>query len=209
MQFVDGFLSHKPGLGIEFNSLGHRCKELSELNLHNYILFAGDNVSLGLGTPMEETYPALVSSKLRTDYYNISIFNGGLDALRYNLVAWFSKIKKKPKAVVISSEFLNSLLVTDINYNSWTYCDLNNEVIKDLLHAGNMTGFFTARRIMAENQLKNLITVPIYQIVFDAREPALINNVTSIIHTGNMFDHVSIAAKVLDSIKKQSQKVKP
>jgi hypothetical protein len=73
---------------VNLNSYGHRCKELSELNLHNYILFVGDNICLSYHLPIEETFPYIVSKKLNVDYYNLSIFNGGIEAIKFNLLSW-------------------------------------------------------------------------------------------------------------------------
>jgi len=206
MKFYDGLIGHE--LGPDFNSLGHRCRELKDITLHNYFLFAGDNVSLGLGTPIEETYPYLISKQLRYDYYNISIFNGGLDAIRYNLITWFTKMPHKPKALIISSEFLNSLIVTDLNYSYWRYCDLSDEKVQDLLDAGNMTGFFNARHIFAEKQLLNLIKVPIYQIVFKDRQALFKQGVTSL-YVDTITDHVTISDLVVNEMKKVSEKIRP
>ena len=160
MQFYGSFLGHDPG--IDFNSYGHRCKELKDINLQNYILFAGDNIGVGLGTAIEKTYPYLVAQKLKLDYYNLCIYNGGLDALRYNLITWFTKIKQRPRAVIVSCEFLNSLIVSDQNYSYYEHCDLEDEGVRELLDAGNMTGFFNARHMFADRQINNLITTPIY-----------------------------------------------
>lgn len=207
MQFYDKFLGHEPG--IDFNSLGHRCKELKDINLHNYILFAGDNIGVGLGTAIEKTYPYIVANKLKTDYYNLSIFNGGLDALRYNLITWFTLIPQRPKAVIVSCEFLNSLIVSDQNYSYYDYCDLSDENVQDLLDAGNMTGFFNARHIFADRQINSLIKTPIYQIVFNDKQPAFSHNVVNIYHKDDMFDHEKISDNLVSEITKRMRTVRP
>lgn len=207
MQFYDSFLGHDPG--IDFNSLGHRCKELKDLNLQNYILFAGDNIGVGLGTAIEETYPYLVANKLKTEYYNLSIFNGGLDALRYNLITWFTLIKQRPRAVIVSCEFLNSLIISDQNYSYYEHCDLKDEGVKELLDAGNMTGFFNARHIFANRQINNIITCPIYQIVFKDKQPAFTHNIINITHADDMFDHEKISDNLVSQIRKRMVTVRP
>lgn len=207
MQFYDSFLGHDPG--IDFNSLGHRCQEIKDINLQNYILFAGDNIGVGLGTPIEETYPHLVAKKLKTDYYNLCIFNGGLDALRYNLITWFTVIKQRPRAVIVSCEFLNSLIVSDQNYSYYEHCDLKDEGVKELLDAGNMTGFFNARHIFANRQINNIITCPIYQIVFKDKQPAFTQNIINITHADDMFDHEKISDNLVSQIRKRMVTVRP
>jgi hypothetical protein len=207
MQFYGNFLGHDPG--IEFNSTGHRCKEIAEVNLQNYILFAGDNIGVGLGSPIEETYPYLVSKKLKIDYYNLCIFNGGLDALRYNLITWFTTIKQRPRAVVVSCEFLNSLIVSDQNYSYYEHCNLEDDSVKELLDAGNMTGFFNARHMFADRQINNLITTPIYQIVFKDKQPAFTHNIVNVTHSDDMFDHEKISDNLVNQIRKRMGTVRP
>jgi len=207
MKFVNGLLGN--GLSEQFNSNGHRCKEISEINFQNYILFAGDNGSLGLDKPIEQTFPYLISQKLKCDYYNLSVFNGGLDALRYNLITWCTKYKK-PKAVVISVEFMNSLLVSDNNFMRIDAADYNDEVIKDISDVANVSGFFEGRNILARELLKQYVICPIYQLhyknsiqLFDEQF------VTDINYEGDQFDYVNIANLISSTIIAKTQRARP
>lgn len=206
MRFYDGLLGHDPD--IFYNSTGHRCKELSELNFRNYVLFAGDNVGLGLDKPIEETYPYLVANSLKMDYYNLSIFNGGLDATKVNLISWFTRFKEKPKAVVISCEFINSMLCTKDNVNYWAG-DLNDEYVSAMMTAGNESGFFTCRNIMATVQLNSVITCPVFQVVFPNKEPIIKENIFNTLHEGPIYDYSAIANKLVSSIKGTFISVRP
>ena len=207
MQFYDGFLGHEPD--PLFNSRGHRCKELEDIDLHKYILFAGDNVGVGWDKPIEETYPHIISKSLNMDYYNLSIFNGGLDSLKHNLLTWFNKVPQSPKAIVVSSEFLNSFLVCDKNYNGLKACDLNDEHVQTVLDTGNVTGFWNARHIMLDRLINSYTSAQIYQIVFDTKTPAFSKNTVNIHHSGDMFDHVKIAEAFVSEIKKRMARVRP
>lgn len=207
MNFYDNLLGND--LSDIFNSRGHRCKELEEINLRNYILFAGDNVGVGWGTPVEETYPYLVSKKLNVDYYNLSIFNGGLDALKYNLITWYMTIPQKPRAIVISNEFLNSFIVSDLNQRKFSPCDLNDEKIQVVLDTGNTTNFFTSRQYFADKLISNLIKNPIYQIEFKDRIPAFNTNVINLKHEGDMFDHKAISEIVITELNKTKRQARP
>lgn len=207
MKFVNRLLGN--GLGEQYNSNGHRCKEISEINLQNYILFAGDNGSLGLDKPLEETFPYLISQKLKCDYYNLSVFNGGLDALRYNLITWCN-MYKKPKAVIISVEFMNSLLVSDQNFLAIRAANYNDEIIKDITDVGNLSGFFEGRNILARELLKQYVICPIYQLryknsiqLFDSEF------VTDINYEGDQFDYQTIANIISTTIISKSQRVRP
>jgi hypothetical protein len=207
MQFNDNFLGN--GRADIFNSRGHRCKEIEEINLQNYILFAGDNVGVGWGTPLEETYPYLVSKALKIDYYNLSIFNGGLESLKYNLITWYHMIPQKPRAIVISNEFLNSFIVSDINQTKFSPCDLNDERVQAVLDNGNTTNYFKTRQYFTDKLISSLIVNPIYQIEFKDRIPALESNVINLKHDGDMFDHNAISKLIIDEFNKVKKKARP
>ena len=92
MRFIDGFIGHDPDEKY-FNSRGHRCKEIEDIDLRRYVLFAGDNVAVDYNNSIEKTYPYIIANKLGLDYYNLAIFNGGVECLKYNLFTWSAKIK--------------------------------------------------------------------------------------------------------------------
>lgn len=207
MNFYDDLLGND--LSDIFNSRGHRCKELEEINLQNYILFAGDNVGVGWGTPLEETYPYLISKALKIDYYNLSIFNGGLDALKYNLITWYHMIPQKPRAIIISNEFLNSFVVSDLNQKKFSPCDLSDERVQTLLDAGNTTNYFTTRQYFADKLMASAIKNPIYQVEFKDRIPAFKSNVINLKHEGDMFDHKAISELVINELNKTRKQVRP
>lgn len=207
MNFVDGLLGNS--LSDQFNSNGHRCKEISEINLQNYILFAGDNGSLGLDKPIEETFPFLIAKTLKSDYYNLSVFNGGLDALRYNLITWVTRYKK-PKAVVISCEFMNSLLVSDNNFTEINAADYDDDIIKDVGDIGNVCGFFAGRNILARELLKQYVICPIYQLRYKNSVQLFDSDfVTDIHYEGDQFDYMNIAQIISSTILSKTQRVRP
>ena len=207
MQFYNKYLGDH--LGNDFNSLGHRCREFQDINLRNYILFLGDNIALGLGTPIEETYPYLVSKALNMDYYNLAVFNGGIDATRYNLLTWFAKVKSPPRLIVVSHQFLNSFIVTNQQYDTWQSCDLRNAIVQDVYKHGNYNGFFETKRFLADVVIKNSIQVPIYQVEFKDSTPLLTSNVTNMLYDGDMFDHQSIANVIQHSVLDKIRRARP
>lgn len=209
MIFKNDFIGNDLDADKTLNSLGHRCKELTDLNLKNYILFAGDNIALGFGTAISNTFPYITSQQLGVDYYNLCVFNGGLDSVRYNLLSWFSQIKQKPKALVISCEFTNSLIVSDQNFTYFKPIDLQDEDAKILLDAGNTTGFFYGRHVLADIQLGYACNVPIYQIIFEGKTPIFQKNAINIKHDGYMFDHVKISNTLTQEISKITTQMLP
>lgn len=161
MRFVDGLLGNEPDQLLNLH--GHRSKELCDVNLRNYILFVGDNVGLKLDIPIEETFPHLTASKLKIDYYNLAIFNGGIDAVKYNLFVWLSKYPP-PKAIITSCEFVNALLVSNHNSDYLNVADLSDHYVQDLNDSANNCGFFAGRNLLIDKMLSNYTSIPIYQV---------------------------------------------
>lgn len=85
----------------KYNEYGHRSKSVTEINLENYILFAGCSHTEGVGLQIQHTFPYIVSSRLNCHYYNLSVCGSGVDILMYNLVLWIDRFKKLPKTLVI------------------------------------------------------------------------------------------------------------
>ena len=67
----------------QYNEYGHRCKSIHDIDLDNYILFAGCSHTEGVGLELETTFPYLVSNQLGNDYYNMG---GRRGRKRYNAV---------------------------------------------------------------------------------------------------------------------------
>jgi len=207
MQFVDDLIGNDSS--TQFNSRGHRGKDVEDINLHNYFLFAGDNIGLGLDKDVTETYPYIVSKALKTDYYNLCVFNGGVDCLRYNILTWLNKYKEKPKAIIVSYEFLNSVIVSDHNFENLKYCDLNDNTTQDLLEAAQETGFFKMRNYLTDKLIMRLVNIPIFQINFSGKQNIFTTNVINIDYEGNIYDHNSIAALLIRHIRSKQEKAKP
>lgn len=83
------------------NEYGHRCKNIKEINLDNYILFAGCSHTEGIGLPIENTYSYLLAKDLKKDYYNLSLAGCANDIIEYNLITWLATVEKKPDLIVI------------------------------------------------------------------------------------------------------------
>ena len=96
---------HHPTL----NTLGHRCDELEDvlgksLDFKKYFIVLGDNAGLHMHQPVEETWPYLLAKETNHTYYNLCIINGGLEAVRYNLLTWLNK-NHPPKYIFIACEW--------------------------------------------------------------------------------------------------------
>ena len=88
-------------IAYELNSLGHRSKNIEDIDLDNYILFTGCSNTLGVGLELEKTFPYLVAEGLQIDYYNLALSGTGIDVMLHNLIVWINTVKKPPKALMI------------------------------------------------------------------------------------------------------------
>jgi hypothetical protein len=207
MQFYDTLLGHDPAPW--FNSKGHRCKEIEEINLHKYLLFVGDNLGVGEGKSIPETYPYLIAKKLKMDYYNLCITDGGLDAIKYNLLSWSNKISQSPKAIIVVNEFLNRFMVCDNNYDNLHTMDPNSEEFKNVLSSGDKTGFWGARQVLIDRLVEHYINVPVYQLINNKIVPSFRRNVVNVKYSGDMTDHEQIATVITTEIQNRMASARP
>lgn len=143
-----------------YNDYGHRCKNVSAINLENYILFAGDSHTEGIGCELEKTYPFLTSNNLGIDYYNLGLGSTGLDAMFSNIVNWLN-LYPKPKLICLfwsgETRFLQ-LIDHNINYN---LTSVGPNFTKSLAeeHAityGEIAGLFKTRYLIFAKTLENI-----------------------------------------------------
>lgn len=147
----------------EFNSRGHRCKDIENIDLDNYILFAGCSSSLGVGLDLEHTYPYQIAKQLNCDYYNLAVSGTGPDALIHNVLCWCGHIKKLPKVLIIQwppdNRFI-TLSDTTVNIRG----PFNSDKTQiNFITAGEDCKFFESRRELGRKLLtslyKNIINV--------------------------------------------------
>ena len=177
-----------------FNSLSHRCKEVTDvlgpnLDFRKYFLVLGDNAGLHMHQPVEETWPYLVSKETSYRYYNACIIDGGLEAVRFNLLTWLKKYSHNlPKMIYVSCEWANRFY--GVEYD---------EEIKEASNLGNDAGYFLGRQRLF-SMIVEQVDVPIYQIMRPTDIPVLISsNVKNIIvdHT----DDIIVTETLLQGIR--------
>jgi len=204
MQFYDGFIGHNQSDTL--NSYGHRCKELADVDLHNYILFAGDHASVDFDTELEKTFPYLVAKEMRCDYYNLSVSDGGIDAIKTNLIAWYSKIQQKPKAVIIGYQFLNIFLASDKNYSFFQSVDYRKDVVNELIVNSDKFNYFKTKHILFDRLLANLPVGPLYQVMFDDNFPPFSSSIKT---TTGTSDHAQTAKNIVSIVAESKKNIKP
>lgn len=147
-----------------FNSYGHRCKNIEEIDLDNYILFAGCSHTVGVGLELEKTYAHQVAKTLNLDYYNIALAGTGIDVMTYNLIMWASTVKKLPKLLVIfwpaivrfSLLHNNSLTPIVPSAVSDRYKSAISEDAKTFVGAGVQLGFFDTVKALNTNLINEI-----------------------------------------------------
>ena len=150
------------------NSNGHRCREIKDIDLTNYILYAGCSHTEGIGLELEKTYPYLLSKSLNCDYYNLGVGGSGIDVLLHNLIVWFGSVKQKPKLVVIQwSYWARYARFTKEPTNE----SLHNTTISTVggindptLMEGEGVHYFKTIEHLARIKIKHIIDVPIFNI---------------------------------------------
>ena len=157
----------KQNVYYKYNKLGHRCKNVEEINLDDYILFAGCSHTLGEALTLEYTFPYVTSKNLNCDYYNLAVPATGIDVVFYNLMMWFA-LYKPPKMVVLqypdyarfSCSVPNSPLV--VPHGPWE-SDID---IIDMMMKSEDKGLYSFRNTCYLQLLNNIIKVPLIKIVF-------------------------------------------
>jgi hypothetical protein len=200
--FKDRHITYK------INSLGHRSKEIEEINLDNYILFIGCSHTEGIGLGIEYTYPHLVSQQLNCDYYNLGLGATGIDVVVHNLVIWFTNIEKKPKLVVIQWPD-PTRVTTGTSCNHLTPRGMweNTEDFNKFVHHGFEVNFFEGRKLLANTIVQNMIKVPVIYFGIEKVMPFNDYTVMSKIidkardngHAG-IQSHILFAQLILDSL---------
>lgn len=192
----------------KFNDCGHRCKNLNEIDLSNYILFAGGSIAEGIGVEIEHSYPYIVAAELGCDYYNLSLGASGIDCLFYNLVSWFGTIDSSPKAVIIHwpdparvlTYTKDGNMITD---GAWT----SDQTLREFIVLGEETGFFKCRNDLSvsliEQLTKNTKVVNVYENRTEDPTDIIIQKIDEardFIHVGNE-SHALLAKRILNRIR--------
>lgn len=140
-----------------FNTHGHRCNELQDLDLNNYILFIGCSHTEGVGLHITDSFPHIVSHSLKTDYYNLGIRASGIDVQLHNLTTWMLRVKTPPKLLVWQWT-LEPRITVKLNtgeyegLGSWS----TEEEHLDFLMAANAVGYSKTKREFASSIISNL-----------------------------------------------------
>jgi hypothetical protein len=144
-----------------FNKHGHRCKNINELDLDNYILISGCSHTQGVGLELETTYAYRLSKKLGCDYYNIAISASGADVVQHNVLNWTYTIPKKPKLIVIQWPDHSRFLSYNYEYKNLIPKGTWQEDVTRFIVNCEDYGAFFARKKLTTELLSNVLQVPV------------------------------------------------
>ena len=156
------------GVGYSFNSRGHRCKNIEDIDLDNYILFSGCSHTMGTGLAQNHSYVHLVSNMLGLDYYNLALGGSGIDVVEHNILTWWSKINKKPRYVVLQipdhSRYIsyNAEHRTISPRGTWSSSDDDWKFVA----SAEESGMYYARKALTYELIKNVVDVPLFTFNF-------------------------------------------
>lgn len=146
-------------ISYSYNSNGHRCHEISEIDFDNYILFVGDSHAEGIGLELERTFAYLTAQKLGISYYNLGLGATGIDYMLFNVLSWISQYPK-PKFIFLywsdptrflkksdESEILQQMMVNHAM----------PEADKHFLVYGEMAGYVKTKHWFTSTLLKTVL----------------------------------------------------
>jgi hypothetical protein len=145
----------------DINSLGHRSKEIENLDLDNYILCTGCSHTEGIGVEEDKIYPHVLAQKLGCDYYNLGLGATGIDVVVHNLVIWFSVVPKLPKAVIIQwpdvTRTITGATPDTLHPRGLWEKDKAYDIFVNL---GMKLNFFETKKLLAHHVIQSMIKVP-------------------------------------------------
>lgn len=138
-------------ISYNYNLFGHRCKNIEDIDLDNYLLFTGCSHTEGVGLELEKTFPYLISNELGIDYYNLAIGGTGIDIMTYNLMIWLHTIKKLPKALIIVWPEAARFSLKNERDFFLVNPSVTDENLLNFLVLGDLIGYFESSKYLCEN----------------------------------------------------------
>lgn len=181
-----------------YNSLGHRCKNIEDIDLDNYLLFTGCSHTEGIGLELEKTFPYIVSQSLGIDYYNLAIGGSGADIMTHNLITWLSTVKKLPKALIIMWPAKIRFCLKE--QEMWTVYNSGAKEPNMLrfMTLGDQIGYFDTIRLLNE-KLINTCYSDTKIVNLDSAYIPYVDHARDLAHPG-ILTNISLANRILDQL---------
>jgi len=92
--------NHEYEIVYKFNSLGHRTKEIQDLD-KDFLLTFGCSYTEGVGLNTDKIWNDRISKDLDLDLYNCALEATGMDVQYYNATLWKNSNLPTPKLVIV------------------------------------------------------------------------------------------------------------
>lgn len=153
----DDWYYRNTDITYSYNEYGHRCNNISDLNLGNYILFTGCSHTEGVGLELEKTYAYQVAKELGVDYYNLAMAGTGIDTMMYNLNMWFLLVQQKPKYLFVQwPDETRFTLIHGVHADPCGFWKSDEDTQK-FLYYGDKIDFFLSRKTLAEKNTQLMV----------------------------------------------------
>jgi len=153
-----------------YNNLGHRSKNIEDVDLDNYILFTGCSHTEGVGLELDKTYSNIVATELKCDYYNLALGGSGIDTVMHNLNVWLHTIKKQPKHIIFQWPDPSRFLAYENDafhiHGLWE----KDPNILNFILAGDANYYFTARYQLAKILIESMNNVTLVNLATNNNE---------------------------------------
>lgn len=163
------------------NENGHRCKNISEIDLDNYILFTGCSYTEGIGIELEKTFAYLLSQKLNVDYYNLALGGSGPDVCFFNLIKFYFTVKKLPKFLILqlpqATRFLTFSKKSPMDIPFYNLNGIWIEECKDFILEGEELNYFNSKSKLFLRLIQEIYTCPIINLLPSSPETCKQNEV--------------------------------
>src|SRR6056300_908888 len=101
-QFDDNWIWKKEKITYTVNNLKYRCKELDLIDWNNYLAVFGCSLTSCTGINEKDSWPYMISKKLKLDLLNAGIPGGSNDLILENIKLLLNSKKTKPKFIIVS-----------------------------------------------------------------------------------------------------------
>lgn len=142
-----------------YNTNGHRCHEIDEVDFDNYILFVGDSHAEGVGLELKRTFAYLTAQKLGVSYYNLGLAGTGLDYMLFNVISWISRYPRPRYIFNYWTDPTRFLKITEGNkiLQAWMINHAMPEADKHFLVYGEMAGYVNTKHWLTSTLLKTVL----------------------------------------------------
>ncbi len=185
------------GSNYVFNSFGHRCKEIYEINQDDYLLYAGCSHTVGYGLELEETFPYISACLLNKDYYNLSLGGSGFDVLQHNLGLFLANYKK-PKALIVQAPYYTRFMREVVEDKSHSYIGFegtwSDNLISKFQMMGDDIGFFSLKLKLFKIFLDHL-NIPIITIEIEMHQTEFYPNSLKLLDLDFSRDNLHLGIK--------------